>query len=111
MNWLTPEQMQWAGLALFITGCFIAAQIFCAFYRRWRAAGQEEEPCAQCQPGGKPPCVCKANCGSDRCAKGHHTTLDMFTPEDMKILRGIEQAGVPPRPRRPWHRGRKPVKR
>jgi hypothetical protein len=43
LTWFTPDQLEWAGLAAFITGCFICAHTFVTFWRRWRAAGTELE--------------------------------------------------------------------
>jgi hypothetical protein len=41
LTWFTPDQLEWAGLALFITGCFICAHGIVVLHRRWRAAGVE----------------------------------------------------------------------
>jgi hypothetical protein len=40
LTWLTPDQLEWAGLAAFITGCFICAHFLVVLHRRWRAAGK-----------------------------------------------------------------------
>lgn len=121
LTWLTPDQLEWAGLAVFITGCFIAAHGIVALHRRWRAAGKEldrqltvDEHAAQafalcplCRPWGTGDCTCTRDCKHGDCRYGDQATLLFFTPKDLQDFPGL--VGDRPR-RRPW-RGRKPVKR
>jgi hypothetical protein len=122
LTWFTPDQLEWAGLAAIITGCFISAQLFVTFYRRWRAAGTELErqltvdehaappltfTCPQCQPWGHPPCTCAEDCRHGDCRGGDCTTLGAtISPADVRWLASLDHPKPAPR-RRAWRGKRK----
>lgn len=115
LTWLTPDQLEWAGLAAFITGCFICAHFFVVLHRRWRAAGKEldrqlsvDEHAAQafalcplCRPWGAGVCTCTRDCRHGDCRFGEMATLTFFTPDDLRAFPGLR-----PAPRRRGRRGR-----
>jgi hypothetical protein len=115
LTWLTPDQLEWAGLGVFLAGCFICAHFFCVFLRRWVAAGKEldrqlsvDEHAAQalavvcplCRPWGVGTCTCSRDCRHGDCRFGEMATLSFFTPEDLRAFPGLA-------PRRRGRRGKR----